>query len=188
MAISLKATRRPCWQAQQIVLWGRYEYHDNTHPAKMITAAGASIASTHAWQMQAGGPLNGKPQKDWANSCPRSPVTNMGSTTKHVKKNFQAEQKTKPCDTYAMRQARKDCWTNSKDNLPGSASDTIPSDNKTSASIDSNNQYHFWYLNKRMLVVQFSSPGHSNFKSSLKRKNKFGWLLTTRMPITWTVS
>jgi hypothetical protein len=42
------------------------------------------------------GPLNGKPQADQANACTRSSATNMGSATKHTKKNFQAEQKTKP--------------------------------------------------------------------------------------------
>ncbi len=36
-----------------------------------------------------GGLLNGKPLADWANSWPRSPVTNVGLTTKQAKLNLQ---------------------------------------------------------------------------------------------------
>jgi hypothetical protein len=54
-----------------------------------IIVTGASIAATCAHQTQPRGKLNGKPQADWANSCPRSPATNVGSTTKYVKTNSQ---------------------------------------------------------------------------------------------------
>jgi hypothetical protein len=43
--------------------------------------------------MQEGDTLRGKPQADRENSCPRSPTTNVGSTTEHTKKNLQAKQK-----------------------------------------------------------------------------------------------
>ncbi len=43
---------------------------------------------------QPGGPLNGKPQVDWAYSCLRSPATRMSrATTKHAMKNLQKNNK-----------------------------------------------------------------------------------------------
>ncbi len=78
-------------------LWKHCEYHNDTHLATTIIVTGASIAMTQAWQMQEGDTQCGKPQADWANSCPRSPATNVGSTIKHTKKTSQAKQKkTKP--------------------------------------------------------------------------------------------
>ncbi len=70
-------------------LWGRHEYHNDTHPATTIIIKGASIAATQAqWTQQPGGPLNRKPQADWAYSCLRSPVTRALITTKkHTMKN-----------------------------------------------------------------------------------------------------
>ncbi len=58
-----------------------------------IIVTGASITTVQAQQTQEGGTLHGKPHANWANSCPRSPATNVGSTTKQPKKNLQAEQK-----------------------------------------------------------------------------------------------
>ncbi len=71
-------------------LWEHCEYHNDTHPATTIIIKGASIAATQAQQtQQTGGPLNRKPQADWAYSCLRSPATRMSRTTiKHAIKNL----------------------------------------------------------------------------------------------------
>jgi hypothetical protein len=67
-----------------------------------------------AQRMQDRDTQRGKLQADWANSSPRSPATNVGSTTKHTKKNLQAKQKNKavvirtPCITC------DDCWMSRK--------------------------------------------------------------------------
>ncbi len=98
VAISLKATRQPCQQTWQ-------GCHESVVSITTILIPGQQLLSQErqlSWRKhdkhhhEPGGPLNGKPQADWANSCPRSPTTNMGSTTKHAKNNSQAEQKTKP--------------------------------------------------------------------------------------------
>jgi hypothetical protein len=87
--------------------------------------------------MQEGDTLHGKPQADWENSSPRSPTTNVGSTTKHTTKNLQAKHK-KPSrrDTNAMRHAQQSLLDKPQIELLGRASDTIPSDNRTSTSDD----------------------------------------------------
>jgi hypothetical protein len=48
--------------------------------------------------------------------------------------------KTQPHNTCATCHARNTCWTSSRDNMPGSASDTILSDDKTSGSCNGNNK------------------------------------------------
>jgi hypothetical protein len=58
-----------------------------------------------------GGPLNRKPQADWAYSCLRSPATRTSrTTTKKAIKNSQKTIKTQPRDTCAMRHAQDSCW------------------------------------------------------------------------------
>jgi hypothetical protein len=51
-----------------------------------IIVTEASIAAMQARQTQEGDTLRGKSQAYRANSCPRSPVTNVGSTTKQQKR------------------------------------------------------------------------------------------------------
>ncbi len=70
-------------------LWERREYHDDTHPVTTIIVKGASIAVMQAQRtQQPGGPLNRKPQADWAYSCLKSPATRtLRTTTKHAMKN-----------------------------------------------------------------------------------------------------
>jgi hypothetical protein len=80
-----------------------------------------------------------------------------GINNKTAKKNLQAEQKEKQkqsrCDTYTMHHVR---WLLDKPqtNLPGRASDTVPSDDNTSTSNDNKN-YHFvsYPKIKRMLIA-----------------------------------
>jgi hypothetical protein len=63
-----------------------------------IIVTGASIATTQGQRTQEGDTLRRKPQADRANSFPRSPAMNMGSTTKQQKrtcKQNKKEQKTK---------------------------------------------------------------------------------------------
>ncbi len=45
-------------------LWGRREYHNDTHPATTIIITGASIAATQAQQTQDGDTQYGKSQAD----------------------------------------------------------------------------------------------------------------------------
>ncbi len=91
---------------------------------------------------QEGDTLRGKTQADWENSCPRSPVMNVGSTTKHTKKNLQAKHKKQShCDTYATHHAQR-LLDKPRIVLPGRASDTVSSGDRTSAS-DDNKNYNF---------------------------------------------
>ncbi len=75
--------------------WEHSEYHNDTHPTTTIIVKGASITAMQARQtQQPGGPLNRKPQVDWAYSCLRSPVTRTSRTTiKHTMKNLQRNNK-----------------------------------------------------------------------------------------------
>jgi hypothetical protein len=132
-------------------LWGHCEYHNNTHPMTTIIITGASIAATQERRMQKGDTPRGKPQADWANSCLRLPVTNAGSTTKHTPTTKSHH------DTYATCHA----WRSLDRPLiksPDRASDTVPSDDRTSES-DVNKNYHFVSNPKikRMFVVWCSS-------------------------------
>ncbi len=90
------------------VLWGHREYHYDTHPATAIIVKGASIAATQVQQtQQLGGPLNRKPQADWAYSCLRSPATRTSRTTiKHAMKNLQRNNNTCSHMTLAPRVMR----------------------------------------------------------------------------------
>jgi hypothetical protein len=86
-------------------------------------------------------------------------------------------------DTYAMCHARR-LLDKTRPKLPGRATDTVPSDNRTCAS-DNNKNYHFVSTqskNKEDACCLVLWPGHSNFKLSPKCKKYFGWLLKTRMP------
>jgi hypothetical protein len=76
-----------------------------------IIVTGASFAAMQAQQTQEGGTLRGKPQADRANSCPRSPVTNMDLTTNIRKKNLQAKQKNKAVVTRTPHVTCGNCWT-----------------------------------------------------------------------------
>ncbi len=92
--------------------------------------------------MQCGDTLRGKPQADWVNSCPKSLATNMGSTTKHTKKELASNKKRQShCDMYAMHHVHRSL-DKPQIELLGRASDTIPSGYRTSAS-DNNKNYHF---------------------------------------------
>ncbi len=138
------------------VLWGRHEYHSNTHPATTIIVTGASIAVTQAQRTQEGDTLHGKPQADRANSCPRSPTMNAGSITKQQKRTWKQNKKNtrhSRYGTYAMHHTRRSL-DKPRTELPGRASDTVPSDDRTSAS-DNNKTYHFVGNPKitRMLIV-----------------------------------
>jgi hypothetical protein len=121
-----------------------------------IILTGASIATMQAQQTQEGDTLRRKPQADRANSCPRSPATNVGSTTKHTKKELANKTRKKSHrDTNAMRHAQL-LLDKPQTELLGRASDTVPSDDITSASNDNNNKNYHFVSNpkmKRMLVV-----------------------------------
>jgi hypothetical protein len=94
-----------------------------------IIGTGASIATTQARQMQKNSTLCKKHQVDWANSCPRSSATNVGSTSKHTKKILQAKQiKQSRRDTYATHHVRLLLDKPQIESL-GRASDTISGDN-----------------------------------------------------------
>ncbi len=68
-------------------------------------------------KQQSGGPLNRKPQADWAFSCLRSPVTRTSrTTTKHKIKNSCKTIKKQPCDNCATRHVRNTCWTSDAHN------------------------------------------------------------------------
>ncbi len=116
--------------------WGYCEYHNNTHPAMIVIVTEASIAAMQAQQMP---PWTRRHPKwetytDWANSCPRSPTMNMGSTTKHTKKNLQAEQKKKPSWHLCHASRGQQLQDKQQIELPGRASETVPSDDRTIAS------------------------------------------------------
>ncbi len=90
VAISLGATRRPCQRMQQ-------RHCEDVASTTMILIPGwQSSSKEHQLRKrkhdkrnkEPGGPLNGKPQEDWAYSCLRSPATRMlRTTTKHAMKN-----------------------------------------------------------------------------------------------------
>ncbi len=109
--------RGESWQSHKVALptnatkasRGRREYHHNSHPVMTIIVKGASIAAMQAQRtQQPGGPLNRKPQADWAYSCLRSPAIGTSRTTiKHATKNLQRNNKKcshvtlAPCVTHA---------------------------------------------------------------------------------------
>ncbi len=63
-------------------------------------------------KQKSGGPLNRKPQADWAYSCHRSPVTRTSrTTTKHEIKSSCTTIKKQPRDNCATRHARDTRWT-----------------------------------------------------------------------------
>jgi hypothetical protein len=75
-------------------------------------------------------------------------------------------------------------WTSSEaSHLAEPVTLSLSSDKRTSASAD-NKKYHFGSTpkNKEDASCLILWPSHSNFKSSSKRKNNFGWLFMTRMP------
>jgi hypothetical protein len=98
MAINLKAIRQPCQQTQQGSREGVLSITSILILQQQLLSQEQQLTQCKCdkHHHEPGGPLNEKPQADQANSCPRSSTTNMGSTTKHAKKNFQAEQKLKP--------------------------------------------------------------------------------------------
>ncbi len=83
-----------------------------------------------ARQAQEGDTLCGKPQADWANSCPRSPAMNVGSTANHTKKELTSKTK------------KPKLLDKPLTGLLGRASDAVPSDDRTSAR-DNNKNNHF---------------------------------------------
>ncbi len=92
-----KSVVRASW-----VSW-QYSSHDIT---------GASVAATQARRTQEGDTLRKEPQADWANSCPRSPATNVGSTKKHTKKELGSKtKKNKAIVTQTPRLTHEDHWT-----------------------------------------------------------------------------
>jgi hypothetical protein len=122
--------------------------------------------------MQERDPLWGKPQADPENSCPRSPTTNVGSTTKHTNNELASKTKKQShCDTYATRHVQR-LLDKLQTKLLGRASDTVPSGNRTSAS-NSNKNYHFVSNPKikRNLVVQCSGLATATSSQAQSRKN-----------------
>ncbi len=91
------------WQSHKAALqtnatkasWECCVYHYDTHPTMTIIIKGASNAATQAQKTQQPvGPLNRKPQADWAYSCLRSPATRTSRTTiKHAMKNLRRNYK-----------------------------------------------------------------------------------------------
>ncbi len=162
--------------------WEHCEYHNNTHPATTIIVTGASIATMQPQWTQEGDTQCGKPQADWVNSCPRSPTTNMGSTTKHTKKNSQAKQKNDAVMTRMPRVTRDDCWTSRKSSCL--AEPVTPSLVTTEQARATTTKTTILLVIQRWrgcsLFNALAWP--QNFKLSPKRKKYFGWLLTRRMP------
>ncbi len=149
----LLMSRGEPWQSHKAALptnetkasWGRCEYHDNTHPAMTIIVKGASIAATQARQtQQPGGPLNRKPQADWAYSCLRSPTTRTSRTTiKHAMKYLQRNNKKCSHMTLAPRVTHA---THALDEQCTRSTDAVPSDNKTSTRCDDNIKDTIYHL------------------------------------------
>jgi hypothetical protein len=117
--------------------WGHCEYHDNNHPMITIILTGASIATTQAQRMQEGDTLWGKPQEDWANSCPRSPAMNVGSTTKQQKRTCRQNKKrtnNEAIVTLTPCIMRNNCLISRQIKSPDRASDTVPSDDRATTT------------------------------------------------------
>jgi hypothetical protein len=94
MVISLGATSQPRQQMQQ------RHHEDIVNIMTILVLRQQSSSKEHQspqrkhdkHNQQPGGPLNGKPQVDWAYSCLTSPATRtLRTITKHVMKNSQKE-------------------------------------------------------------------------------------------------
>ncbi len=147
--MSLGATRRPRRRTQQ---WSREDVVSIT----TILTRQQSSSKEHQSPRQkrdeckqkSGGPLNSKPQADWAYSCLRSPVTRTSrTTTKHEIKNL--------CTTIKKAATRHLCHASRARHLLDErrtrSTDAVPNDNKASASCDDNNKdknYHLHFDKK----------------------------------------
>ncbi len=122
-----------------------------------------------------GGPLNGKPQTDWAYSCLRSPKTRtMRTTTKHTIKNLQKI--IKNTATWHLRHTSR--TQHLLDEWRRQSTDTNLSNNKTSASCDNINKdknYHLHFdkkLKAGCVVVVFLGKSEHLQLSQVKRAKR----------------
>ena len=112
-------------------------------------------------KQQSGGPLNRKPQEDWAYSCLRSPaMRTLRTTTKHQIKNLCKTRK--KAATWQLCHAL--CVQHSLDKQCTRSTDAVLSNNKASASCNDNNEdknYHLHFDKKLkagcVVVVPFTS-------------------------------
>ena len=145
-------------------LWAPQQYSprdDNCHHSN-VNCHEASNKLNH----EAGGPLNGIPQAYWADSCPRSPVTNVGSTTNHAKKKSRTTTTKTALKNQAINIHHHDNRHHSSndaslaDCTSSAASDGKESTNKSSDYWSTGN-YHLVILSKkRMGDVPHKSPGN----------------------------
>jgi hypothetical protein len=114
VAMRLGATRRPHQQTRQ------WSSEDVVSITTILIPQRQSLSKERQLPRQkhdeckqkSGGPLNRKPQADWAYSCLRSPVMRTSrTTTKHEIKNLCTTIKKQPRDTWATRHTRDTHWT-----------------------------------------------------------------------------
>ncbi len=153
----------------------------------MIIAARASIVAKGAQQMQTAmfcQPAQEsrvvRSMRQWhLSSLSTWPTQTMTTTCKQQPSN---NKKQSHRDTYPTRQACNNRWTSSE--LSCLAELVIPSSmTKEHAQATTTKIPCCWYSeNKVDACCLMLWPGHSNFKSSPKGKNNFGWLPMARMP------
>ncbi len=145
VAISLGATRWPCPQT-----WQRCRENVVSIMTILIPQQQSLSKERHLpWckrdkhNQEPAGPLNGKPKADWAYSCLRSPVTRTSrSTTKHVVNNL--KKTIKNTATWHLHHVSHARHLFNKQHRQWD--DIIPSNNKTSASWDDNNEDKNYHL------------------------------------------
>jgi hypothetical protein len=125
-----------------------------------------------------------------ATNTASTPITcTMSATLIHATKHANYNNKHKNThthsrdDTCTMHHARNNCWTSSKSSCLAElvTPSLVTKDNKHKQQ--QQKILFCWYSkNKEDACCSMLWPGHSNFKSSPKCKNNFGWLLMTRMP------
>jgi hypothetical protein len=189
VVISLGATRRPCRQMQQ-------RHCDDVVSITVILIPQLQSLSKERQlprrtrdkhNQQPGGPLNGKPQVDWAYSCLRSPATRTSrATTKHVMKNLQKNNKKYSHVTLHHATRVQQQRTQS--------TDAVPSDNKTSTHCNNNNKdknydlhFHFDKADSVVVVPFTSLTIDSQVKKRAIRKRCFLHFWTTISNFTDTV-
>ncbi len=183
VVIILGATRRPCQQTQQrchedvvsittmLIMWQQPPSKEHQSPWRKHDER----------NQEPGGPLNRKPLVDWAYSCLRSPTTKTSrkTTTKQAKMN---SQKTiKNTATWHLRHASR--AQHSLDKQCRQSTDTVPSNNKTSASCNDNNEdknchLHFYKkIEGRLCCCVVPCKSDHQLPSWVKRaKRKRGFL------------
>ncbi len=185
VAISLKGTRRPCQWTQQerhevvvsittiLIPWQQLLSQERQLPQHK--GNGHKKETLYAGNLRQIGQIHSPDLLQWTWDQQQNSKKELASRTKKNKKQ-------RCCDTYVTPHAQR-LLGKPQIEWPDRASDTFPSDERTSAR-DNNKNYQLVSNPKikRVLVVQCYGLATATSSQVKKSKNNFGWLLTTRMP------